>query len=112
MTKKEEAENYYSNDFDWDQLREEIESDPALLYHLLPFSHGDEGRKLNSSGNASAEMDRVESSMSSSVEDSAAWNQFHARHATGKFFKVRVYLWIVLYQLTSFAFWISISSVS
>lgn len=89
MAKKEEAENYYSNDFDWDQLRQEIESEPSLLYHLLPFSDGDEGNKPNNSGNAAAGKDRVESSMSSSVEDSAAWNKFHSRHATGKFFKVR-----------------------
>lgn len=92
MIRKEKAENYYSNDFDWDELRQEVESDPSLLYHLLPFSDGDEGNKLNNNGNAAAEMDGVESSMSSSVEDSAAWNKFHARHATGKFFKERRYL--------------------
>lgn len=92
MIKKEEAENYYSNDFDWDQLRKEIESDSSLLYHLLPFSDGEDVRELNNSGNAAAIMDRVESSMSTSAEDSEAWNKFHACHATGKFFKERRYL--------------------
>lgn len=29
-----EAENYYSKDFDWDQLKEEVESYPCLQFHL------------------------------------------------------------------------------
>ncbi|KAE8725821.1 Methyltransferase family protein isoform 4 [Hibiscus syriacus] len=32
-----EASEYHSKDFDWETLRQEIESDPSLTYHLLPF---------------------------------------------------------------------------
>ncbi|GFQ06441.1 methyltransferase-like protein 6 [Phtheirospermum japonicum] len=66
-----EAENYYSKDFDWDRLREQVESDPSLQFHFLPFS----------SENAEAHQD-----------DAVAWDEFHARHSTGKFFKERRYL--------------------
>ncbi|CAI9091450.1 OLC1v1026492C3 [Oldenlandia corymbosa var. corymbosa] len=75
-----EAENYYSKDFEWEQLRLEVETDPTFLYHLLPF---------NSDGVSNSTTD---SSNSSPLEDSDAWNKFHSRHSTGKFFKERRYL--------------------
>ncbi|KAJ0550626.1 putative methyltransferase [Helianthus annuus] len=65
-----EETEYHSNDFEWDELRERIENDPTLNYHLLPFT-------LQSSSSSSSSL------------DSQSWNQFHARHSTGKFFKVR-----------------------
>ncbi|CAI9759854.1 unnamed protein product [Fraxinus pennsylvanica] len=67
------AENYYSKDFEWDELRQEVENDPSLQYHLLPYSKVDSGNQDD-------------------VQDSEAWNKFHARHSTGKFFKERRYL--------------------
>ncbi|KAL9996642.1 hypothetical protein Hdeb2414_s0683g00935121 [Helianthus debilis subsp. tardiflorus] len=60
---------YHSNDFEWDELRERIENDPKLNYHFLPFTP------------------QSSSSSSSSLDNSQSWNQFHARHSTGKFFK-------------------------
>ncbi|KAL6958294.1 hypothetical protein U1Q18_043604 [Sarracenia purpurea var. burkii] len=73
---------YYSKDFEWNQLRQEIESDPSLRYHLLPIDDA----HTNPSSSQSL------SSGSSSSQDSDAWNKFHARHSTGKFFKERRYL--------------------
>lgn len=69
--KRREAENYYSKDFDWEQLREEVETDPSLRFHLLPYSP-----KVIANQDEEAQ------------QDSEAWNKFHARHSTGKFFKV------------------------
>lgn len=60
------AVDYHSKDFDWDDLREEIEKDPSFQYHLAPF----------------------DPSFSSSTSDSEAWRTFHRRHSTGRFFKV------------------------
>lgn len=64
------AENYYSKDFEWDELRQEVENDPSLQYHLLPYTKFDSGNQDD-------------------VQDSEAWDKFHARHSTGKFFKVK-----------------------
>ncbi|KAK6138008.1 hypothetical protein DH2020_028262 [Rehmannia glutinosa] len=72
MSKKDwGAENYYSKDFDWDQLRDEVESNPSLQFHLLPYSS-----KQSANQNEEAQ------------QDSEAWDKFHARHSTGKFFKI------------------------
>lgn len=62
---------YHSKDFDWEELRQRIENDPTLHYHFLPFTN---------------------QSLSSSALDSQSWNHFHARHSTGKFFKVLPFL--------------------
>ncbi|XP_004302075.1 PREDICTED: methyltransferase-like protein 6 [Fragaria vesca subsp. vesca] len=64
---------YFSKDFEWDELRVEVENDPSLSYHLVPF----------------------EPSLSVAEEEEAEsqpWNDFHHRHASGKFFKERRYL--------------------
>lgn len=65
-----EAEEYHSKDFEWETLKQQIENDPSLQYHLLPFhpSQGEEGPE----------------------NDSDAWKRFHSRHSSGKFFKVPV----------------------
>ncbi|KAL2549154.1 Methyltransferase family protein [Forsythia ovata] len=67
------AENYYSKDFEWDELRQEVENDPSLQYHLLPYT-------------------KVDSENQDRLQDSEAWDKFHALHSTGKFFKERRYL--------------------
>lgn len=67
--KNGQAENYYSKDFDWDELREEVERNPSLQFHFLPYSNA-----VNQTQDAQ--------------RDSEAWDKFHARHSTGKFFKV------------------------
>lgn len=86
---KTEAANYYSKDFEWEQLRHEIETDPTFLYHLLPFIDDDDSKNVENS--ATAEKSSVtDSSNSSPLEDSDAWDKFHSRHSTGKFFKVQV----------------------
>ncbi|KAL0358606.1 UNVERIFIED_CONTAM: O-methyltransferase 3 [Sesamum angustifolium] len=64
------AENYYSKDFDWEQLREVVESDPSLQFHLLPYS-----------------SEKIDNLNNDAEQDSEAWDEFHARHSTGKFFK-------------------------
>ncbi|KAL3838128.1 hypothetical protein ACJIZ3_022719 [Penstemon smallii] len=67
-----EAANYYSKDFDWEQLRKEVESDLSIRFHLLPYS----SKEIVTTQN----------------QNSEAWDKFHARHSTGKFFKERRYL--------------------
>ncbi|RZB87630.1 Methyltransferase-like protein 6 isoform B [Glycine soja] len=67
-----EAEaQYFCKDFDWEDLRAEIEANPSFAYHLESSS---------SSSSAPPES------------DVQAWKQFHLRHASGKFFKERRYL--------------------
>ncbi|KAI3894501.1 hypothetical protein MKW92_033084 [Papaver armeniacum] len=61
---------YFSKDFEWEKLREEIENDISLRYHLEPSS----------------------SSSFSFSKDSEAWQNFHSRHYSGRFFKERRYL--------------------
>lgn len=70
------AANYYSKDFEWDELRQEIENNPSFAHHLLPFP------------------DSITQNQHTLLpqEDSEAWNKFHTRHSTGKFFKERRYL--------------------
>ena len=63
----EAVAEYFSKDFDWEELKAEVEANPCLAYHLLPF----EPSFINS---AEADVD--------------AWRIFHTRHSTGKFFKV------------------------
>ncbi|XP_059307841.1 uncharacterized protein LOC132059281 isoform X2 [Lycium ferocissimum] len=75
------AANYYSKDFEWDQLRQEIEKDSCFAHHLLPFPN-------QNTQNQETHL----SSLCSQQEDSEAWNKFHTRHSTGKFFKERRYL--------------------
>ncbi|KAF5180962.1 Methyltransferase-like protein [Thalictrum thalictroides] len=67
---REEAE-YFSKDFEWEELRKEVENNSNYSHHFLPFEP---------------------SSCSSSSKDSDAWQSFHNRHSTGKFFKERRYL--------------------
>ncbi|KAK9292016.1 hypothetical protein L1049_019969 [Liquidambar formosana] len=62
--------DYHSKDFNWEELKQEIENDSSLRYHLL----------------------QSESTTSSPSQDSEAWTMFHTRHSTGKFFKERRYL--------------------
>ncbi|KAL0552679.1 hypothetical protein IC582_011797 [Cucumis melo] len=69
-----EAAEYFSKDFQWDDLRIRVENDPNLQYHLLPFEPS------NSIPSVSPEA------------DSNAWSRFHLRHSSGKFFKERRYL--------------------
>jgi methyltransferase-like protein 6 len=68
--KDEEAAEYHSHDFEWEDLREEVESDPTFSYHLSPFP-----------GPAASTTLPPQPS-------SEAWRSFHRRHASGKFFKV------------------------
>uniref|UniRef100_A0A2C9VB00 tRNA N(3)-methylcytidine methyltransferase n=1 Tax=Manihot esculenta TaxID=3983 RepID=A0A2C9VB00_MANES len=70
-----EAE-YFSKDFEWESLKQETENNPSYEYHLLPFN-----RQLQSQ-----EEEEEESG------DSKAWQMFHIRHSSGKFFKERRYL--------------------
>ncbi|XP_057962719.1 uncharacterized protein LOC131154162 [Malania oleifera] len=65
---------YHSKDFEWEELRHEIEEDPSISYHLLPFPSTSSPPPSQPS------------------PDSQAWNNFHIRHSTGKFFKERRYL--------------------
>ncbi|KAE9619062.1 putative tRNA(Thr) (cytosine(32)-N(3))-methyltransferase [Lupinus albus] len=64
---------YFNKDFDWEELRAEVESNPSFHYHFLPFQSSF-------------------SQSHSSETDVDAWKQFHTRHSSGKFFKERRYL--------------------
>lgn len=83
-----EAIEYHSKDFKWDKLRQKIENDPSLVYHLLPFEDGIDNHNPYSS--------------SLHLQDSDAWNKFHTCHSTGKFFKERRYLLKEFPELASF----------
>lgn len=81
MKKSEsEAAEYFSKDFEWEELRSEVESNPSLRHHFQSFSH---------------------SSTQSPESDVQAWKQFHTRHSSGKFFKERRYLLKEFPQLLS-----------
>ncbi|XP_022746450.1 methyltransferase-like protein 6 isoform X2 [Durio zibethinus] len=70
---KAEASEYHSKDFNWETLRQEIENDPSLNYHLLPFN--------------SPQPEEQHSN-----DSIKAWQNFHVQHSSGKFFKERRYL--------------------
>ncbi|GAB2287443.1 hypothetical protein Dimus_021820 [Dionaea muscipula] len=78
-----EAAEYHSKDFEWEELRKEVEGDPSLSYHYLPTSQLPSlPLPFSSSSN----------SLPSPSGDSQAWSHFHTRHSSGKFFKERRYL--------------------
>ncbi|KAL5981405.1 hypothetical protein ACLOJK_015461 [Asimina triloba] len=66
-----EAE-YHSKDFEWEELRAQVENNPSLSYHFA----------YSTTTPASTSHD----------EDSQAWKSFHKRHSSGRFFKERRYL--------------------
>ncbi|KAK6288891.1 hypothetical protein POUND7_000432 [Theobroma cacao] len=68
-----EASEYHSKDFNWETLRQEIENDPSLNYHLLPFPSPQQEEHH-------------------SRDSIKAWQKFHIQHSSGKFFKERRYL--------------------
>ncbi|KAL2942647.1 Methyltransferase-like protein 6, partial [Bienertia sinuspersici] len=72
MSKSGSADEYHSKDFEWEELRRDVETDSCLSYHFSPF--------------------QLSLSTSLSFADSQAWSHFHSRHSTGKFFKERRYL--------------------
>ena len=63
------AEEYHDKDFEWDDLREEVEKDASMLHHVAPPSD-----------------DVIPFSLS--LGGSGDWRSFHLRHSTGRFFKV------------------------
>ncbi|CAL9101102.1 uncharacterized protein LOC135673686 isoform X2 [Musa acuminata AAA Group] len=71
------AAEYHSKDFEWEELRDEVENDASLRYHLVPF--------VASSSSSSPSSDPP-------PDDADAWRSFHRRHSAGKFFKERRYL--------------------
>ncbi|CAN0892853.1 tRNA N(3)-methylcytidine methyltransferase METTL6 [Linum grandiflorum] len=75
--KAEEAE-YFSNDFDWELLKQQVETNPSFQFHMRPH--------LPSSSDKQLEEEEAE------ARDSNAWQSFHIRHSSGKFFKERRYL--------------------
>ncbi|KAL9272759.1 tRNA N(3)-methylcytidine methyltransferase METTL6-like protein [Drosera capensis] len=81
-----EAAEYHSKDFDWEELRQEVENDPSLSHHYLPppQSHLRQQQQISHSKAAS-----VAAAISA---ESRAWSEFHARHYSGKFFKERRFL--------------------
>ncbi|XP_012569881.1 tRNA N(3)-methylcytidine methyltransferase trm141 isoform X2 [Cicer arietinum] len=66
-----EAAEYFCKDFEWEELRSEVESNPSLRHHFEP---------------------NPSSSTQSPESDVHAWKLFHTRHSSGKFFKERRYL--------------------
>lgn len=76
VSKSEEEEKgeaeYHSKDFDWEDLRADVENHPSFVHHF--------------------QFHIQSSSSSSSQPDSDAWKRFHIRHSSGKFFKERRYL--------------------
>ncbi|GKV27315.1 hypothetical protein SLEP1_g59894 [Rubroshorea leprosula] len=77
--KEAEAEEYHSKDFEWATLKQEIEDDPSLRYHLLPFHFPQQETTTATTATRQPESIR-------------AWQRFHIQHSSGKFFKERRYL--------------------
>ncbi|KAJ8506365.1 hypothetical protein OPV22_007251 [Ensete ventricosum] len=73
---EETAAEYHSKDFEWEELRDKVENDASLRYHLVPFV-------ASSSSSPSSDPP---------PDDVDAWRSFHRRHSAGKFFKERRYL--------------------
>uniref|UniRef100_A0A0E0Q759 Methyltransferase domain-containing protein n=1 Tax=Oryza rufipogon TaxID=4529 RepID=A0A0E0Q759_ORYRU len=71
-----EAEEYHCHDFEWEDLRAEVEANPAFSYHLSPFP--------TTVG--------APEKPPPPPPPSEAWTSFHRRHTSGKFFKERRYL--------------------
>lgn len=71
ITKKEAEAEYHCHDFEWEDLRADVEANPSFSYHLSPFPT---------------------TTASPQPPSSEAWRSFHRRHASGKFFKERRYL--------------------
>lgn len=96
-----EAENYYSKDFEWEQLKQDVENDPSLLYHFTPYSNPATGTQDLDARSSSS------SSYSSCLpkQDSEAWNKFHTRHSTGKFFKVSQFICIFVFSSICVKIW-------
>ncbi|KQJ82058.1 methyltransferase-like protein 6 isoform X3 [Brachypodium distachyon] len=66
-----EAEpEYHCHDFEWEDLRADVEANPSFSHHLSPFP----------------------TTAASPSPSSEAWRSFHRRHASGRFFKERRYL--------------------
>ncbi|XP_051200730.1 uncharacterized protein [Lolium perenne] len=72
-TKHEVEAEYHCHDFDWEDLRADVEANPSFSYHLCPFP-------------------TTTTTDSPPAPPSEAWKSFHRRHASGKFFKERRYL--------------------
>lgn len=70
MSVRAEAEEYHSKDFEWETLEQEIENNPSLHYHFLPFPSSQQQQQQKT------------------LNDSDAWRKFHNRHSAGRFFKV------------------------
>ncbi|GAB2211435.1 hypothetical protein Droror1_Dr00024748 [Drosera rotundifolia] len=82
-----EAAEYHSKDFDWEELRLEVENDPSLSHHYLPppQSHLRQQQQQISHSKAASVAGAISA-------ESRAWSEFHTRHSSGKFFKERRYL--------------------
>uniref|UniRef100_R7W1W8 Uncharacterized protein n=1 Tax=Aegilops tauschii TaxID=37682 RepID=R7W1W8_AEGTA len=66
ITKKEAEAEYHCHDFEWEDLRADVEANPSFSYHLSPFPT---------------------ITASPQPPSSEAWRSFHRCHASGKFFK-------------------------
>ncbi|XP_043716812.1 tRNA N(3)-methylcytidine methyltransferase METTL6 [Telopea speciosissima] len=82
----EEETKYFSKDFEWEEVREEVEKNLSLRYHLVPFESSTP----------------LSSPSSSLANQSEAWKSFHNRHSSGRFFKERRYLLKEFPELLSF----------
>lgn len=73
MSSEGEAEaQYFCKDFEWEDLRAEVEANPSFAYHFQSASSSFPPPQSDS--------------------DVQAWKQFHLLHSSGKFFKERRYL--------------------
>ncbi|KAJ8759429.1 hypothetical protein K2173_006958 [Erythroxylum novogranatense] len=82
MSDDEAEAEYHSKDFEWETLRQEIETNPSYQYHLLEPCQQQQQQHEN----------QLSKSEETKSEDSKAWQQFHRRHSSGRFFKERRYL--------------------
>lgn len=98
------AKEYHSKDFEWEELRNEIENDPSLSYHLQQSTVIDSESECEASQSQQQQQD----SDSDSDSDSVAWNNFHTTHSTAKFYKERRYLFKEFPDLASFSLFLEV----
>lgn len=102
------AKEYHSKDFEWEELRNEIENDPSLSYHLQQSTVIESESESESECEASQSQQQQQDSDSDSDSDSVAWNNFHTTHSTAKFYKERRYLFKEFPDLASFSLFLEV----
>ncbi|KAG0591269.1 hypothetical protein M758_1G158200 [Ceratodon purpureus] len=92
---------YYSQDFEWEALRDEVERMPGFLDHhghSIVDTHESSSSSLKVCGSAASSriveegLDAIVECRDEAPSTSTSWETFHTRHSRNLFFKERRYL--------------------